>query len=127
MLPLPPGNTGAFEQNFCLKDIWPKDQLTANANSIQWIRILTYFPYSVVLGNLIILKVVGKCEMYQNKKSQEIPGFDEKFLPRGWGFDERWKLENTAGPRFGWFFIGGKSVSFKNWKTFGFFGQIILQ
>ena len=83
--------------------------------------------------------MVEKCEIYQTKGSQGILGlgFDKKFLLQGWdltnvenlpyGFRETLRLENMAGLHFGWFFIGGKSVPFKNQKTFGFLCSIILQ
>ena len=59
------------------------------------------------------MKVVGKCEIYQNKGPKEIQGprFDERLLPGGrdltnlenlpQGFEGTLRLENMAGPCFG--------------------------
>ena len=49
------------------------------------LRIVEIFIASQAMGNLVILKSVGKCEIYQDKGSHENPwtGFDEKISPGG--------------------------------------------
>ena len=145
----PTGQHRGIWPNFALRaetspeqDVWRKDQLIANANSIQWIAILTYFSYFVAsraLGYLIILKMVGKRDIYQNKGSHRIPGARSwwKVFTRRLGFDECWKFAlrlqgNVALTKYGrpvlWLaFYRDKSVPFKNQTTFGFLRQIILQ
>ena len=67
--------------------------------------------------------MVGKCEIYQNKKSQDIPGFDEKFLSRGWGLMnvENYKIQQAQA--LAGFLLVAKVCRLR----IGFLGQIILQ
>ena len=43
--------------------------------------------------------MVGKCEIYQNKESKEIQGFDEKFLPGAWDLMNVENLPQVTGGR----------------------------
>ena len=82
-LPSPPGNPGHLTKIFVQgagiwpgQRIWPKYELTANANLIQWFTVITCFSLINIsfslricrnsLGNITteILKVVEKCKIY---------------------------------------------------------------